>query len=1503
MSEIAHSAVGDVPIDSFKADSHNGGKDAWVCTRCGKVKDLRGDHLRGKMEVRSDCWPCGKKATFKLQSRLSDDGSNNNVPAASTVDDTHQPKGVGNATIVGGFRAPVVPSTGDEHQFLFPAPVLQCSTPSLSADCSSVWKCSTCGKVKPLSGDHLRGKTEVRSDCWPCGCKRTFVLSPVDGEYGCSALPKEDASKTISKASENVKEQATTGAQIPVQPAATPFKSVFGTQSSGDAKPPAATPFKSVFGTQSSGDAKPPAATPFKSVFGTQSSGDAKPPAATPFKSVFGTQSSGDAKPPAATPFKSVFGTQSSGDAKPPAATPFKSVFGTQSNGDAKPPAATPFKSVFGTQSSGDAKPPAATPFKSDSINGFFIKQTRAGIMSEIAHSAVGDVPIDSFKADSHNGGKDAWVCTRCGKVKDLRGDHLRGKMEVRSDCWPCGKKATFKLQSRLSDDDSNNNVPAASTVDDTHQPKGVGNATIVGGFRAPVVPSTGDEHQFLFPAPVLQCSTPSLSADCSSVWKCSTCGKVKPLSGDHLRGKTEVRSDCWPCGCKRTFVLSPVDGEYGCSALPKEDASKTISKASENVKEQATTGAQIPVQPAATPFKSVFGTQSSGDAKPPAATPFKSVFGTQSSGDAKPPAATPFKSVFGTQSSGDAKPPAATPFKSVFDTQSNGDAKPPAATPFKSVFGTQSSGDAKPPAATPFKSVFGTQSSGDAKPPAATPFKSVFGTQSSGDAKPPAATPFKSVFGTQSSGDAKPPAATPFKSVFGTQSNGDAKPPAATPFKSVFDTQSSRDAKPPAATPFKSVFGTQSSGDAKPPAATPFKSDSINGFFIKQTRAGIMSEIAHSAVGDVPIDSFKADSHNGGKDAWVCTRCGKVKDLRGDHLRGKMEVRSDCWPCGKKATFKLQSRLSDDDSNNNVPAASTVDDTHQPKGVGNATIVGGFRAPVVPSTGDEHQFLFPAPVLQCSTPSLSADCSSVWKCSTCGKVKPLSGDHLRGKTEVRSDCWPCGCKRTFVLSPVDGEYGCSALPKEDASKTISKASENVKEQATTGAQIPVQPAATPFKSVFGTQSSGDAKPPAATPFKSVFGTQSSGDAKPPAATPFKSVFGTQSSGDAKPPAATPFKSVFGTQSSGDAKPPAATPFKSVFGTQSSGDAKPPAATPFKSVFGTQSSGDAKPPAATPFKSVFGTQSNGDAKPPAATPFKSVFGTQSSGDAKPPAATPFKSVFDTQSSRDAKPPAATPFKSVFGTQSSGDAKPPAATPFKSDSINGFFIKQTRAGIMSEIAHSAVGDVPIDSFKADSHNGGKDAWVCTRCGKVKDLRGDHLRGKMEVRSDCWPCGKKATFKLQSRLSDDDSNNNVPAASTVDDTHQPKGVGNATIVGGFRAPVVPSTGDEHQFLFPAPVLQCSTPSLSADCSSVWKCSTCGKVKPLSGDHLRGKTEVRSDCWPCGCKRTFVLSPVDGEYGCSALPKEDASKTISKASENVKEQATHWRTNTQYNPQQHH
>lgn len=50
----------------------------WRCAVCNKVKDLRGPHLDGKSTVRSDCWPCAKKQTFKLVS--STEGAKKEVP-------------------------------------------------------------------------------------------------------------------------------------------------------------------------------------------------------------------------------------------------------------------------------------------------------------------------------------------------------------------------------------------------------------------------------------------------------------------------------------------------------------------------------------------------------------------------------------------------------------------------------------------------------------------------------------------------------------------------------------------------------------------------------------------------------------------------------------------------------------------------------------------------------------------------------------------------------------------------------------------------------------------------------------------------------------------------------------------------------------------------------------------------------------------------------------------------------------------------------------------------------------------------------------------------------------------------------------------------------------------------------------------------------------------------------------------------------------------------------
>ncbi|KAF8290064.1 hypothetical protein TcBrA4_0135790 [Trypanosoma cruzi] len=135
------------------------------------------------------------------------------------------------------------------------------------------------------------------------------------------------------------------------------------------------------------------------------SSDNEKTPAESPFKSVFGAPSSTAAKPPAESPFKSVFGAPSSTAAEPPAESPFKNVFGAPSSTAAKPPAESPFKSVFGAPSSTAAKPPAELALK------------------ELGGTSCGK-----------NG---VWKCFRCGKAKDLSGEHLKNRTEYAPTVGP----------------------------------------------------------------------------------------------------------------------------------------------------------------------------------------------------------------------------------------------------------------------------------------------------------------------------------------------------------------------------------------------------------------------------------------------------------------------------------------------------------------------------------------------------------------------------------------------------------------------------------------------------------------------------------------------------------------------------------------------------------------------------------------------------------------------------------------------------------------------------------------------------------------------------------------------------------------------------------------------------------------------------------------------------------------------------------------------------------
>ncbi|KAL7699665.1 hypothetical protein NQL31_007338 [Lotmaria passim] len=371
-----------------------------------------------------------------------------------------------------------------------------------SSPADGVWRCAACHKVKDLKGPHLNGKTSVRSDCWPCAKKTTFVL-----DVAATATGLKD------------------GAPVEGRP-------------------------------------KPPISTPAESTLA----------AAAPANS--------DAKAPAASPFKSAFAS---------AAAP--------ANSDAKAPAASPFKSAFVAAT--DAGAAAITSPSKDPERG----------------------------TDSANGGHGVWRCAACHKVKDLKGPHLNGKTSVRSDCWPCAKKTTFVLERNDPTDGASQAGTTCAVVQvDVSRRSEADLCKKASVFVSPVVPPDGEEVKhllpvekvepvlFVSPVPAVAVSTPAPSALASSspadgVWRCAACHKVKDLKGPHLNGKTSVRSDCWPCAKKTTFVL-----DVAATATGLKDGAPVEGR---------------PKPPISTPAESTLAAAApaNSDAKTPAASPFKSAF------------------------------------------------------------------------------------------------------------------------------------------------------------------------------------------------------------------------------------------------------------------------------------------------------------------------------------------------------------------------------------------------------------------------------------------------------------------------------------------------------------------------------------------------------------------------------------------------------------------------------------------------------------------------------------------------------------------------------------------------------------------------------------------------------------------------------------------------------------------------------------------------------------
>lgn len=288
-----------------------------------------------------------------------------------------------------------------------------------------IWRCSVCKKVKELQGKHLDGKTSVRSDCWPCAKKQTFVTD-------------------------------TAAAATPADP------SVFRSQS---ATAPAATTdtANTVFGCSSS------VAPPFGGVAhflptcaattSVKNSGLAAPPPTNPFL----TGSSGPMAAAAAKNScpKSARGASSSAGVLNASLGEFTSVVAAQSGANTSSglfaSEAPPNSSVVHPLSKCGTTPIIMEVTKKGYSPSFTFKVAPVVSVSDItiptsvvgANTALGPgaaaaaSPEHATAAPSND---PTWVCAVCHKVKALRGPHLSGKTAVRSDCWPCATKRLFVL-------------------------------------------------------------------------------------------------------------------------------------------------------------------------------------------------------------------------------------------------------------------------------------------------------------------------------------------------------------------------------------------------------------------------------------------------------------------------------------------------------------------------------------------------------------------------------------------------------------------------------------------------------------------------------------------------------------------------------------------------------------------------------------------------------------------------------------------------------------------------------------------------------------------------------------------------------------------------------------------------------------------------------------------------------------------------------------------------
>jgi hypothetical protein len=370
--------------------------------------------------------------------------------------------------------------------------------------------CSSCGKKKQLAGSHLSGKTEVNSDCWPCGRKRIFKLrikpsksvkSPAADEKMPRASSGDDGAAAAA-ASAAVTGGAVSSRSVSPRTAPTAHQSLFPSERSGSASPVTA-----------GGNTAMAAAAAFRSWASS--------------KVGFGPMSSPSPPPP------------------PPVTTVQRAASqATLTNRGAVGGAFT--SATTGPGGSGHSVTPTLT----------FAKAPAAAFAAPLAPSHNRTASADD-QSRGRSGAPKFGLFSAASQMAPPNSRH-------RNTTSATGAPPQFRLPSPISALHNTSSSPDRAAVA-TSRSASVGAqitllAATAGGQQPP---NTGGAQNGA--ATILS----GIQAELPR-WLCQTCSKAKPLQGPHLAGKTTVHSDCWPCGRKRVFILTqPQPLSNGSMASP----------------------------------------------------------------------------------------------------------------------------------------------------------------------------------------------------------------------------------------------------------------------------------------------------------------------------------------------------------------------------------------------------------------------------------------------------------------------------------------------------------------------------------------------------------------------------------------------------------------------------------------------------------------------------------------------------------------------------------------------------------------------------------------------------------------------------------------------------------------------------------------------------------------------------------------------------------------------